>query len=369
MINVLYVISDRNIGGAGVLLCNLLRHIDRGRFRCGVALPFGSALRERLLELNVTVLELENPVDTLNFASVRELFSVIREFDAQIVHANAAISARMAGKLCGRTVIHTRHCYFPIEKRGLLEKATENFGNRILSDRVIATSRTAAENLRDLGIPKKKIHIILNGSDPVRAAEDWELQALRERWGLSEDDYCVGICARLEPCKGHSVFLRAAEIIRDRPLPRNIKFLIVGDGSLRAHLEQNIRVLGLSDIVKMVGFAEDMAPVYRLLRIHVNCSCGTETSCLAISEGMSAGLPTVASDYGGNPDMIGKSEAGILTPVGNADALADAICRIASDQVVENRMSDAAYRRYCERFTAKRMTEQTEDVYRKALLD
>ena len=368
MIRVLYVISDRNIGGAGVLLCNLLRNIDRRHFQCAVALPYGSALRERLLQLNVSVWELENSCDVLNAASVRELIRVVRRFDAHVVHANAAVSARMAGRLCGRAVIHTRHCYFHIKKRGLVEKAAQNFGNRILSDTVIATSKNAAENLMDLGITRKKIQIILNGSEPVREVEPWEVEVLRDAWGLDAEDYCVGICARLEPCKGHSVFLRAAEILKERNLPVNLKFLIVGEGSLRKNLEQNIRALGLSDCVKMVGFVDDMAPVYRLLRIHVNCSCGTETSCLAISEGMSAGLPTVASDYGGNPAMLGNSEAGIITPVGDAAALADAICRIASDQVVENRMSDAARERYWQNFTAKRMAEQTEDVYRRALL-
>ena len=368
MIRVLYVISDRNIGGAGVLLCNLLRNIDRRHFQCAVALPYGSDLRERLLPLEVSIWELERPCDTLNAASIRELISVVRRFDAHIVHANAAVSARMAGRLCGRAVIHTRHCCFPIGKRGLSERIVQNLGNRTLSDMVIATSKTAAENLRELGIPKKKLQIILNGSDPVREAESWEVDALRDAWGLDADDYCVGLCARLEPCKGHSVFLRAAEILKERDLPVNLKLIIVGEGSLRKNLEQNIRALGLSEIVKMVGFVDDMAPVYRLLRIHVNCSCGTETSCLAVSEGMSAGLPTIVSDYGGNPAMIGNSEAGIVTPVGEAEALANAICRIASDQVVENRMSDAARERYWQHFTAKQMTEQTEDVYRRVLL-
>ncbi len=369
MTKILYVISDRNVGGAGVLLCNLLRHIDRKEFRCAVALPFGSALRERLLDLNVTVRELQNPCDTVNGASVWELVSVIRDFDADVVHANAAISARIAGRLCGRGVIHTRHCCFPIPQRGLIRKTSENWGNRLLSHRVIATSRSAADNLKQLGIPKGKIRVILNGSDPVRAVEDGELERLREQWDLTEDDYCVGICARLEPCKGHSVFLRAAERIQNMEIPRQIKFLIVGEGSLRKHLEQNVRALGLSDSVRMVGFVEDMAPVYRLLRINVNCSCGTETSCLAISEGMSASLPTIASDYGGNPAMIGQDGAGILTPVGDDEALAEAIRKIASDQVVENTMSEKAYQRYCERFTAKRMTEQTENVYRELMAE
>ena len=363
MIKILYVISDRNIGGAGVLLCNLLRHIDRQQFRCVVALPFGSELRERLLKLKISVRELQHPCDSLNAPSVWELISVIRDCDADIVHANAAISARMAGRICRKKVGHTRHCCFPVAQRGLVKRLTENFGNRMLSDLVIATSQSAAENLRDLGIPKSKIRVILNGSDPVREVSKSELDALRAQWGLTAEDYCVGICARLEPYKGHSVFLRDAALLKDMDVPRTLKFLIVGEGSWRANLEQNIRALGLSDDVRMVGFVNDMAPVYRLLRINVNCSGGTETSCLALSEGMSASLPTVATDYGGNRVMVGDDGAGILIPVGDERALAQAIRRIASDEVVEYEMGEKAYEQYRQHFTAERMTRRTEEVY------
>lgn len=363
MIKILYVISDKNIGGAGVLICNLLAHLDRTRFCAAVALPYGSKLRERLLAHNVQICELENPVDHAGGASVREMMRVIRSLDPDIVHANAAVSARIAGQLCGKKTVHTRHCYFPLKKEGGIARLLQNFGNRSLSDLAIATSESAAENLRDLGIPKRNIRVILNGSDPVRAVSQEEIDDLRRRWDLSDQDFCVGICARLEPYKGHATFLRAVERLCEMDLSRQMKFLIVGEGSLKRHIEQNVRALGLSDRVRIVGFVEDMAPVYRLLRVLVNASSGTETSCLAISEGMSAALPVVATDYGGNRAMIGKGEAGILVPVDDPIAMAEAIRKIASDEVLENTMRDAAYARYLERFTAERMTKETEQVY------
>ena len=363
MIKILYVISDKNIGGAGVLLCNLLAHLDRRRFCPAVALPYGSRLRERLLHCNVQIFELEHPADRANLSSVRELISVIRALSPDVVHANAAICARIAGQICGKKTVHTRHCYFPLQKGSGLAELVRNLGNRRLSDLASATSESAAENLQDLGIPRKKIRVILNGSDPVREVSEGEIWDLRARLGLSEEDFCVGICARLEPYKGHATFLRAVERMGQMEHPRRMKFLIVGDGSLRRNIEQNIRALGLSDSVRMVGFVEDMAPVYRLLRVHVNASSGTETSCLAISEGMSAALPTVATDYGGNRAMIGKGGAGILVPVNDPIAMAEAIRKIASDEVLENSMREAAYARYLDRFTAERMTRETEQVY------
>ena len=110
-----------------------------------------------------------------------------------------------------------------------------------------------------------------------------------------------------------------------------------------------------------------MATVYRLLRVNVNCSMGTETSCLALSEGMSAGVPAVVSDYGGNRAMIGESHAGIVYPVGNANALADAIGRIVCDPALELQMRRAARERYEQYYTASAMTEQVTRIYERML--
>lgn len=128
-----------------------------------------------------------------------------------------------------------------------------------------------------------------------------------------------------------------------------------------------VQTLGLQDHVIFTGFVSDMALVYHLMRINVNCSGGTETSCLAISEGMSVGLPTVASDYGGNVAMIGKGDAGFLFSVGDAFALARVILRIVDDPALEERMRRRARERYLSHFTAEKMTEEVTRVYQKLL--
>lgn len=362
---VLHVISDENVGGAGVLLTSLLRNFDRARVQSVVALPRGSALGERIGELDIPTCELSYPCDRLSAASVRELTDLIRKQKVDIVHANAALSARWAGRRCGVIVMHTRHCCYP--PKGIWRMGAVRWlggaWNRVLSDRVIATADAAAENLVMLGIPRDRIDVIINGSEAVREVTESELEAVRARWGISADDFTVGICARLEPCKGHETFLRAAKRLIERYPCRSFRFLIVGDGSRRAELEVMCEMLGLESSVCFTGFVKDMALVYRLLRVNVNCSSGTETSCLAVSEGMSAGVPALVSDYGGNRAMIGDSMAGVVYPIGNADALADEIGRIASDPVLESKMRRAARERYESAYTAAAMTESVTRVY------
>ena len=362
---VLHVISDRNIGGAGVLLCNLLSCFDREKIESTVALPYDSELASRILKMDIPVFYLKEACERLSPSSVLELSRIIKKGEVDVVHTNAAVSARVAAKLCHIPVLHTRHCCFPpsgILANPMMRRAA-GVVNRVLSDYTIATAEAAAENLRQLGIPEKKISVIINGSLPIRDVDETTLSETRKLYGIQNGDFTVGICARLEECKGHDTFLSAAAILKQQNPHIPFRFLIIGDGSRRQELQELSSSLGLDDCVIFTGFVSDMAPIYRILRLNVNCSCGTETSCLAISEGMSVGLPTIASDYGGNVSMIRESGAGILFSVGDAEALANAILQIAEDAELEQKMRHAARERYLSHFTAEKMAREVEKVY------
>lgn len=367
---VLHVISDENIGGAGVLLTTLLRNFDQGRVQSTVALPAGSALLARIQRLGIETVELKNPCDRIFAPSVAELMRVIQKSNPEIVHANAALSARIAGRLMRKKVVHTRHCCFPhkglLQSRGM--RALGGQWNNLLSHRVIATADAAAEDLVHLGIPREKIRVIINGSEPIREVLDEDLNFYRKKWGVSEQDFTVGICARLEACKGQRIFLSAAKLLRQRLPQISFRFLIIGTGGEEADLKRFCKELGIEDMVCFCGFVEDMAPVYRLLRVNVNCSVGTETSCLALSEGMSASLPMVVSDYGGNGAMVGDGKAGILFPAGDEKALADALEKIVLHEDLEREMKKASYERYLKNYTAVQMTEHLTAVYEDLLL-
>ena len=114
------------------------------------------------------------------------------------------------------------------------------------------------------------------------------------------------------------------------------------------------------------GFSDDVAPYYGIMDLNLNCSWGTETSSLALSEGMSVGVPAVATTYGGNPYMITEGVNGLLVPEKDAPAMARAILRLEDDRDLLARLSDGARRMYREKFTARVMTEQLEALYEKA---
>lgn len=364
MIKVVEVISDTNIGGAGRLLLARLEESDRLRFDETVILPRASKLCPHLEDLGVKYIEIDGCADrSLDIFAILKLWREIRCIRPHILNSHACLSARIAGRLAGvPTVIQTRHSSFPIgrayDHRAV--RTAVKIASRLLSDRIIAVAHIVKRDLLQMGVDAEHVSVIINGAKPLKMASASEIEATRERLGVARGERVVGICARLEKCKDHETFLRAAEIICRKS--RDYRFLIVGEGSQRHALEDLAGRLGIADRVTFTGFCDNVAEYMNIFDVNVNCSVGTETSSLALSEGMSLGIPAIASDYGGNPYMVRDGVNGFLYPQGNADELARRIL-LLEDDALYRRLSVGAYERFWRELNAKRMTRDTEELY------
>jgi glycosyltransferase involved in cell wall biosynthesis len=143
--------------------------------------------------------------------------------------------------------------------------------------------------------------------------------------------------------------------------------LIVGTGSTEAHLKRLCKDLGLEKKVVFTGFVEDISPFMSITDINVNCSVGTETSSLALSEGMSLGVPAVVSDFGGNSYMVKDGVNGFVYPQRDRIALADAIIRL-SDKKLYTKLSKNSLERFERELNAERMASETATFYRRLYL-
>lgn len=367
MIKVLNVITDTNIGGAGRILVHYLKNFDREKFDVYVAVPEGSLLIPEIKATGYDVIETKYGKDeSFELAAVRELYGIIKKLSPDIVHTHSSLSARIAAYLAGvKSRIYTRHCAYdlPRSATSFPKKQISGLINNTLSTKIVAVAPAAAENLTDTGVDPDKITVIMNGVEPVRAADDAEKAEIREKYGLTETDFVCSICARLEDVKGHEYLIKAAKIVAEET--KNIKFLIVGTGSIEDKLRALVDELGVSDTVKLTGFMSDTASVLGVSNIAVNCSWGTEASSLAIAEAMSLGLPTVASDFGGNPSVIEDGVNGILYEKKNEAALADALLRVWRDKELYSSLCEGARRVFYEKFTSGVMTRRLEELYSK----
>lgn len=368
MIKVVEAISDTNIGGAGRLLLARLEQSNRARFDETVVLPRGSKLCPHLDDIGVKYIEINGCAErSLDIFAIPRLWREIRRVRPHILNSHACLSARIAGRIAGvPTIIQTRHSSFPLAKiydhRAV--RATVRIASRALSDKIIAVAHIVEHDLEHMGVERERISVIINGARPLHRASESEIKAARERLCIPSGARVVGICARLEKCKDHETFLRAAKLICRSG--RDYRFLIVGEGSERRALEHLTRRLGIADRVIFMGFCENVGEYMSIFDININCSVGTETSSLALSEGMSIGIPAIASDYGGNPYMVRDGVNGFLYPQRNAEELAKKIL-LLEDEKLYKKLSDGARARFESELNSRRMTRLTEELYAELL--
>lgn len=363
MIKILTIMTDATLGGAGRVLLQTLKCLDRSRFEMVVAAPSGSALVPLIEELGYRVIETEKGHDrSWERGAVKEYKRIIKAEKPDIVHTHSSLAGKVAAWLRRVPVrIYTRHCVFemPRKAKTFPGKQISGLVNNTLSTAVVAVAHAARDNLTETGVDPKKIRVIINGVEPVRALSLEEKIAFRRELGIGENDTVCLLSARMEEYKGHSYLLDTAALLRDEP----IRFILMGDGSCRAALEQKVKDLGLGNRVIFTGFVLDVAPYCNICDINLNCSYGTEASSIALAEGMSLGKPMVVTDFGGNPYMVTDGLNGLMVPQKDAAAMANAIQRLCADRDLYKKLSAGAMAEYEKKFNARAMTAQLEELY------
>ena len=365
MTKILNIISDTNIGGAGRVILNYLRYTDRSRFETWVAVPRGSLLKAPLEEAGAKVLEVDGIADR-SYAreDVKVLRGAIRQVKPDLVHTHGCLSGRIAAKGLHIPVVYSRHSAFPVPAK--LKYPPGRWVNKLINehyaDRIIAVSPATRDNLTEGGISPKKITVVMNGVSPVEPLPQQEREALRQSLDLPPGATVFGILARIEDYKGHQYIAQAARLLKDRGRT-DFRVLVAGTGGFEQAVAGTVEDLGVETEVKLLGFRSDADKLLNILDVQLNASYGTEATSMALLEGMSLGLPTIASDYGGNPYVIKNGETGILFPSRDSRALAEAMERLMDHPEERAAMGQKARADFGNRFTGEVFARETEKVY------
>ena len=365
-IRVLHILSDTNIGGAGRLLFNLSESIDKSRFEFIFVFPEGSKLLELFKNQGSLYCYSGKGDKSFDIQSIIQIKKIIKKTSPDIIHTHSSLSGRIAAVMCGikrERIVYTKHCVFDMpdyKKSGFCRKIYRFFDN-LLAGSVIAVAKSAQNELINTGVDSRKITVIINGSLPQKRISNKEKNELKNTLGINENDFVVGMCARLEEYKGHKTFIEAASLSKTDN--QNIKFIIVGDGSQRDALKAQVRELDLEDRVIFTGFVYNASDYMNIFDLNINCSTGTETSCLAISEGLSLGIPAIASDFGGNPDMIINGLTGFIFKKNNSMQLYTTIKNLKNSPEIVDIMKENAIEDFNNRFSAPKMAKSYEEFY------
>jgi glycosyltransferase involved in cell wall biosynthesis len=344
-----------NTGGSERQFSALARALDPALFRVQLGcIQKQGAFLEGLGE--VTEFPLNGSVYRLQSMRTRmRLARYLRRNDAAIAHAfdfytNLTLipAARLAGV---RVVIGSQR-----QLGDLLSKTRSRVQMAMFRwcDTVVCNSRAAADRLIEEGLSERKVAVIGNGLPPSCFAET--APALPRHSGLLR----VGMIARMNSeSKNHRLLLQAAARLRDKF--SNLEFVLVGDGPLRLQLESEAERLGIRDRVLFLGDRRDITGVLASLDLSVLPSA-SESLSNAIIESMAAGVPVVASNVGGNPELVTDAR-GSLVPPDDDQAFADAIERILRNTALRNDMGRAGKTFALAHYTIDYMQQQHEALY------
>ena len=396
-VRVLYLDHTARLSGGEIALARLLATIDRLAIEPIVALAEDGPLVERLraqavetyvVPLSSSVREVRK--DTLGLGALSKLQApllligyalrlagFIRRHRIQVIHTNslkADIYGAVAGWLTQTPVVW--HVRDHIDTSYLPGPAVRAF--RYLARHspayVIANSQSTLDQLflnrrRPSAVVPSGID--LRGKVVHDGIETMVVDAESERpdarpWNCPVR---IGLVGRISSWKGQHIFLEAAAAVREAGF--EAKYLLAGtpmfgEEAYEAQLHAQVERLGLGDCVEFLGFV-DVAGLLPTLDILVHASTSPEPFGQVVIEGMSEGLPVIGTDGGGVREIIVHNENGLLVPMGDPDAMAEAILCLLRDPALARALGRAGYLRVLRHFTSRQTARKVERVYREVL--
>lgn len=362
-VTVLFVTAATERGGAEAVLRALLVHLDRSRVHpvvcCLRSGPFETELR-RIEGLDVVTA----PVRGFRHAgagwrAVRRLRGLIGERGVAVVHANgiaAHVYAGMAARLEGVPAIFHLHDVLAGGWSG--QGLVNAVARRVPAAAIVTPSRFLADRV---GPTRSRVVVIPNGVEEP-PADTAPPDAVRDGTART-----VVWCGRLQRWKGAHVFLdAAAHVHRRRP---DARFVVVGgplfglEPDYAAGLERLAARDGLGGAVRFTGHLADAWPELRRADVVVHSAVRPEPFGLVVIEAMLAGRAVVAAAAGGPTEIVEDGVTGLLTPPGDAGALAQAIEHLLDDDARRASMGRAGRARARELFGADRMARRFEALY------
>lgn len=373
---VVHVVDRLGVGGMENGLVNIINGTDPARYRHAVVcLRAAGAFQARLTRADVPVLVLGKK-DGKDPAAYVRLWRLLRRLAPDIVHTRnlPAVDMVVPGRLCGASVVvHGEHGRDAVEEDGANRRY--NTLRRTLSplvDGYVVVSRDIQSWLTStVGVPAGKVRQICNGVDSRRFAPRSSSGA-GPRGPLpgapasfaGAGQVIFGTVGRMQTVKDQVTLARAfCRAVQAMPGGRDrLRLALIGEGPLLDECRAVLAEAGLSDLAWTPGARDDVPDILRGLDVFVLPS-RTEGICNTILEAMATGLPVLATDVGGNPELVVPGETGLLVPPSDPAAMAAEMIRYAGDRTLRRSHGAAGRTRVLAEFALEAMVEKYLDAY------
>lgn len=379
-IRVLHLLSELNIGGAEVLLLQIIQSLGKTEYEHYVYhFRMDGPIKQKLEALGIPVYEgkkrdsIKRPIKfgISVISLLKDLLTFIRSRQIQIIHAHLGPANQLAvviSKLSSVPAFLTVHSPMAFvdrrsnwDLRVYCQKAVNQFAYRA-ADRVLVVSQEIKEIVQQrFGIEDTKFLFLKNGivfDDDISGPVD-----LQEEFPRSANKLKLIAVGRLVPLKNFDILVRAiAEVINQGQ--NDLLVLIAGEGEERMRLEELIRDLGIESYVKLLGLRHDVMGLMQACDLFVMPS-RYEGLSLAMIEAMACGLPIIASDVRGLNDYITNEQNGLLFPVGDYKALAERILQLANNRKLRSKLSQGARESFEKEYDMRKNIRSIDMLFKK----
>lgn len=327
--------------------------------RCTVLTPPDSALYKDRALLNMAR-PLKRRFGEFDPFAVRSLAGIAREVKADILHAQTSHAHALAlpvSRMLGVPLVVSRRVDFPVGGNWLSRR------KYLVPDiHYIAISEAVKQVLIESGIQPYQVSVVYSGVDPDRFEQRGETRdaAEAERWGASQGVPLLVNVAALTDHKDQFTLIHAASLLRDRGV--SFRLMIAGSGELEQQLREQQQEARLQEHVHFAGYVQDVGSLLRAADIFV-MSSHMEGLCTSILDAMSVGVPVVATEAGGIPEIVKHGKNGLLSRPRDAAGLADNIQKLLADQPLQQQFHLEGRRTVLSRFTNDSMVEGTLEAY------
>ena len=355
-LRILHSESSKGWGGQENRTLNeLIAMRERGHTLAVVSRP-GARILERAKEAGFATFEVDMR-GAIDLPNILRLRAVIKQFRADIVNTHSGRDTQLAGmaahSILGRRprIVRTRHLALPI---------TSKFSYSTLPDHVVTVSQYVGRYLVEAGIPAGNITTVPTGIDFSRYDRAAVAGNLRAELGLPADALLVGTVAILRGKKGHTEILDAAPSVLQR-FP-GAYFVFAGDGPQLENLKLRVANEGLQQKVFFLGLRRDVTNILASLDVFV-LPTHQEALGTAFIEAGAMGLPAVATNVDGVPEVVQDGITGLLVPVKDGAAIGEAISRLLGDPVGRQQMGIRAAEFVRHKFSREAMAQGMEALY------
>ena len=358
---VMQLVLSLSPGGTERLVIEICRHLAGRVDSIVCCLDEPGAWAAELSQLNIPVASLSRRPG-FHPGLALELARVIKTHQVDVIHCHH-YSPYVYGLLA--TLIHPR-VRLVFTEHGRLSNVPPSRKRKTVNPMLAwwpawlcAVSADLKQHMMAEGFPGHRLHVVYNGIDAGERPRPAQRQAAREALGVTRNAFVVGAVGRLDPVKNLPLLLRAHRVLVDEH--PEARLVIVGDGPEREALHAEAQALGIADSVRFTGYRADVRAIMPAFDAYANSSTYEGVS-LTILEAMAATRPVVATEVGGNPEVVVDHETGRLVP-GHVRAFAGALLELARNPLSRHTMGEAGRWRVKRHFSIDRMVQQYAAVY------